>query len=83
MGHIPSVPTLQKSNELIPRIAIFKGSRYVFQSIILWPSMFVFGGVTWTPQKMMGFGSPISFFNSEDFLVFFFEGGTGWWWWFD
>ena len=35
--------TLQKSNELIPRIAIFKGS-YLFQTIILGPSMLVFGG---------------------------------------
>ncbi len=40
------IPSL-KSNELIPNIAMFKGS-YLFQTIILGPSMIVFGSVVET-----------------------------------
>ena len=50
--------TPQKSNELIPTIAMFKGSRYLFQPIILGIQPLVFGGV------MLGGGFKYLLFSS-------------------
>ena len=57
---LPPLSTFQKSNELIPKIAIFEGSRYLFQlsfgypavrfrgcmpsCFALWPCVFVYVG---------------------------------------
>ncbi len=55
-------PTPQKSNELIPKIAIFKGSRYLFQGPSFWsPPAVSFQGCTQPTSSIHTF--PLSAFR--------------------